>query len=103
MSNLLPIIEDLDNARGDAERAAWLLSCPLQILGKYRDTIVNRLQHAGFHFGIEYLEAELAGLMAVRGRDGVPVGGPAETLVFARFAMQAIADRQAPDHSLTEV
>lgn len=102
MSNLLPIIEQLDNAKTDAERAAWLLSCPLQILGKYRETIANRLHHAGFQWGLDYLEAEIAGLMAVRGRDGVPVGGPAATLVFARLGMGAIADGASPGPRSTE-
>lgn len=97
MSNLLPIIEQLDRAKTDAERAAWLLSCPMQILGKYRDTIANRLHHAGFQFGIEYLEAELVGLMAVRGPEGVPVGGPAQALAVFRFEMRAIVDRRDPE------
>jgi len=94
MTNLLPIIEELDTAKTDADRAVWLLSCPLQILGKYRDTIANRLHHAGFQFGIEYLEAEFVGLMAVRGPEGVPVGGPAQALAVFRFEMRAIADRR---------
>ncbi len=97
MSGLLPIIEQLADARTDQERADWLLRCPLQILGKYEMTIRNRLMHAGFLAGTEYLEAELVGLRAVRGPDGQTIGSPAETITFIRFAMRRIADRQQPE------
>lgn len=66
MSNLLPIIEQLADARTHAERADWLSRCPIGILGKYRFTIVNRLRVSGFFAGIEYVETVGAILGAVR-------------------------------------
>lgn len=103
MTALLPIIEQLDDARDDQARADWLLRCPLQILGKYEMTIRNRLQLAGFHAGVQYVEVELICLRAVRGAEGELVEGPAAARQAAREAMQALASAPAPDHSITEV
>ncbi len=106
MSVLLPIIEQLDDALDDQARADWLLRCPLQILGKYEMTIRNRLQLAGFHSGIQYVEVELICLRAVRGAEGELVEGPAAARQAAREAMQAIAATSAapaPDHSVTKI
>lgn len=55
MSNLLPIIEQLADAKSHGERARWLLACPVDILGRYDMTIRNRLMHGGFLPGIDYL------------------------------------------------
>ncbi|MEY9718806.1 hypothetical protein [Sinorhizobium fredii] len=106
MTGLLPIIEQLDDARDNQARADWLLRCPLQILGKYEMTIRNRMLHAGFHAGIRYVEVELICLRAVRDLDGEIVEGPAAARKAAREAMQVIAAGLAaptPDHSITEV
>lgn len=103
MTALLPIIEQLDDARDDQTRAEWLLRCPLQILGKYEMTIRNRLMHAGFHAGIQYVEIELICLRAVRGVEGELVEGPAAARQAAREALHAIASAPAPDHCITEV
>jgi hypothetical protein len=103
MTALLPIIEQLDEAHHDQARADWLLRCPLQILGKYEMTIRNRLMHAGFHAGIQYVEVELICLRAVRGAEGELVEGPAAARRAARDALHAIASAQAADHSITEV
>lgn len=103
MSGLLPIIEQLADARSDQERADWLLRCPLQILGKYEMTIRNRLHHAGFLAGIQYVEVELICLRAVRGVEGEIVEGPASARQAARDAMQAIASAIRADHSVTEI
>lgn len=105
MSLLLPIIEQLADARSDQERADWLLRCPLQILGKYEMTIRNRLHHAGFLAGITYVETELVCLRGTRDGHGELVEGPFGARLAAREAMWAIASSAPPaaDHSITEV
>lgn len=63
---LLPIIEELADARSDASRAAWLLACPLSVLMTYEFTIANRLRGKNFLEGVDYLECELATIRSVR-------------------------------------
>ncbi|MDW5313747.1 hypothetical protein [Rhizobium sp. PL01] len=70
MSGLLPIIEQLAAAAHHADRANWLLRCPLDILGRYDGTIRNRLMHAGFPAGIGYLDELRTVKCAVRREDG---------------------------------
>lgn len=79
MNPLLPIIEELDEAEDDAERAVWLLAAPVSVLLKYEMTIRNRLRSKGFLAGVEYLDCEIAMARAVR-KDGV---GPVNPLVGA--------------------
>lgn len=71
MNALLPIIEELADAPDHPTRARWLLACPLSVLFKYQDTIRNRLQHALFKDGVDYLEGEISMARQVR-RDGLP-------------------------------
>jgi hypothetical protein len=66
MSNLLPIIEQLADARDDSQRVEWLLQCPFGILSRYQMTIRNRLMHAGFIEGIAYLETISVMMASVR-------------------------------------
>ena len=66
MTELLPIIEQLADAKTDAERADWLLSAPFSILLTYQLTVGQRLRHSGFTFGAEYLDVVLAYLRSVR-------------------------------------
>lgn len=66
MNALMPIIEELEDAADDAARARWLLSCPLLYLLKYQDTIRNRLRIRGFLAGVDYLDAEIVRMRAVR-------------------------------------
>jgi hypothetical protein len=70
MSFLIPHMERLDAARNREERAAWLLSCPLDILLSCEMTIRNRLLNARFREGLDYLDAELADLRRERPADG---------------------------------
>lgn len=91
MSNLVPIIEELENARTDAERASWLLQCPPGYLGKYEMTIRNRLMSAGFLAGLEYLETERLVIWMPRKPDGSLNAKAAELLEQVRVIMQAIA------------
>ncbi|MVA33639.1 hypothetical protein [Agrobacterium vitis] len=58
--HLVDEIQLLSDCRTHQHRAQWLLTCPLMVLAKYEMTIRNRLQIAGFHFGVEYLEEEVA-------------------------------------------
>lgn len=66
MNALLPIIEELEDAKNDGERAYWLLCCPLAVLFKYHDTIINRLRNRHFVVGVDYVEFELAACRQVR-------------------------------------
>lgn len=66
MNALLPIIEQLGDALDDQARARWLLACPITVLFKYQDTIINRLRNGFFQHGVIYLEAELALARQVR-------------------------------------
>lgn len=111
MTGLLPIIEELANARSHEDRAAWLLSCPFGILRKYDFTIRNRLLNAGFPAGLDYLEVVGLALNSVRD----PVTGDfslktKELLQHARDVLQVAAFVSAiaaptpqPDHALTEL
>ncbi|MFD1328277.1 hypothetical protein [Mycoplana ramosa] len=91
MTELLPIIEELANARSDAERARWLLRCPPGYLGKYEMTIRNRLRAAGFLAGVAYLETERLVIWMPRKGDGSPSDNALELLQGARAEMMAIA------------
>ncbi|MFC3071503.1 hypothetical protein [Shinella pollutisoli] len=92
MSNLVPIIDELENARTDAARARWLLQCPPGYLGKYEMTIRNRLRSAGFLAGIDYLETERLVIWMPRGATGEMRAAAQEMLAAARSAMVAIAE-----------
>ncbi|NTA58088.1 hypothetical protein G6L32_05480 [Agrobacterium tumefaciens] len=70
MIAIIPRIEQLEAAHTREERAAWLLSCPLDVLLSCEMTIRNRLLNARFREGVEYLEIELADLRRERGADG---------------------------------
>lgn len=91
MSGLVPIIEELERARTDAERALWLLQCPPGYLGKYEMTIRNRLRSAGFLAGVDYLEAERLVIWMPRAADGSTSESAAELLAQARAVMMTIA------------
>jgi hypothetical protein len=85
----IPRIEKLDAAQTREERAAWLLTCPLDVLLSCEMTIRNRLLNARFKEGLDYLDAELADLRRERGADG---GKNCNMLVgVARGRMERIA------------
>lgn len=79
---LLPIIEELAGAPNDAARATWLLSCPLAILMTYQTTIRARLRNAGFLYGVDYLEVELARMRSVRSHGSFMMDNPARQKMF---------------------
>ncbi len=91
MSHLLPIIEQLADARDNQARLEWLMRCPMGILSKYRDTIRNRLMHANFPAGVQYLEAMAIAMQAVRGPDGELPEHARETLDLAIHHMRTAA------------
>ncbi|NWJ24756.1 hypothetical protein [Rhizobium sp. RM] len=70
MNLLIPRIERLEAARTREERAAWLLTCPLDVLLSCEMTIRNRLLNAHFREGLDYLDIELTDLRRERGADG---------------------------------
>ncbi len=110
MNELLPIIAQLADARSHVERAEWLLSCPVDILGRYDMTIRNRLMHGGFIPGVDYLNDLRVLLAGTRDR---------ATGMFSERTQASIAaiggllldsaermDRRArpdPDHSITDL
>lgn len=92
MSNLVPIIEELENARTDADRARWLLQCPQGFLGKYEMTIRNRLRSVGFLEGVDALEAERLVIWMPRKADGSLSDNAAEILGQWRARLMQIAE-----------
>lgn len=70
MIAIIPRIEQLEAAQTREERAAWLLTCPLDIMLSCEMTIRNRLLNARFREGLDYLEIELTDLRRERGADG---------------------------------
>lgn len=114
---LVDEIQRLSDCRSHAERADWLLTVPLSVLSHYEMTIRNRLQIAGFHEGVDYLEEELKVFRAPR-VDGFFAYGTEWSL--AKIKVLALAARlgaevppvtpdpetvaaPAPDHSLTDI
>lgn len=113
---LVDEIQALADCRSHAARADWLLTVPLSVLSHYEMTIRNRLQIAGFHEGVDYLERELKAVRRPR-RAGRIVYD--EAWAEAAHRMQAVAfapDRlpdleagpasaviDAPDHGLTDL
>lgn len=92
MSNLVPIIEELANARSDAERALWLLQCPPGYLGKYEMTIRNRLMSVGFTAGLDALETERLVIWMPRKADGSLSDKAADLLEQSRKILMEIAE-----------
>lgn len=85
MNELREGIAQIAAAATDAERAAALLACPLSLLMTCEFTIRNRMQVAGFHEGIRYLETELAALRGFRNETGLPPGGMDVAVVRGRL------------------
>ncbi|WP_311273523.1 MULTISPECIES: hypothetical protein [unclassified Rhizobium] len=85
----IPRIEKLEAAQTREERAAWLLTCPLDVLLSCEMTIRNRLLNARFNEGLDYLDAELVDLRRERDADG---GKNCNMLVgVARGRMERVA------------
>lgn len=104
MTDLLPIIEQLANVRDHGERVEWLLQCPLGVLSRYSMTIRNRLMHAGFQAGIDYLDALDVARSSVRAATGEIRPETAELLAIAVDNMRKAARTvSAADHSITEL
>lgn len=104
---LVDEIQALADCRSHAERADWLLTVPLPVLSHYEMTIRNRLQIAGFHEGVDYLERELVLLRAWR------IDGRFQSKNIWIERLMAIAAEahmpatpvaaSAPDHGLTDL
>ncbi|OMQ44943.1 hypothetical protein [Ensifer sp. 1H6] len=88
---LLPIVEELFDAADHSERAHWLLAVPLDVLVRERVCIRQALVKANFPEGLAYLEAEIAALSAVRGRDGLAPITIRTTREYARIGVQVMA------------
>ncbi len=106
---LVDEIQRLSDCRSHAERADWLLTVPLSVLSHYEMTIRNRLQIAGFHAGVVYLEQELrvfrcprqAGLLAY-GAAWAEAKIPVIDAAAAAYMLAAEAP-PAPDPSITDL
>lgn len=92
MTELLPIIEELADARAQIQRAEWLLSCPIAILRRYRSTIRNRLMHSGCHAGLDYLDALDAVMSSTRScQSGLLAPEAADAMFAAGLRLRAWA------------
>lgn len=60
----------LHDCTTDAERAQWLLSCPLRTLLLDQHEIITELRRRGFPAGVDYVEFELRLMRSPRGPDG---------------------------------
>lgn len=94
MSNLLPIIEELADAPDNTARARWLLACPFSIMLTYDMTIRNRLRHAGFLAGVEYVDAIGVVMRSTRDEHGDLRTAAQEIAEGASSVMRAIAHAQ---------
>lgn len=111
MSNLIPIIEQLQDAKTHKERATWLKQCPFDILGRYDMTIRNRLMNAGFPAGLDYLDTVRVAKSAVRDPDtGCFSADSDDVLIAAAVELEEKAERAdaarqkpEPDHSITDL
>lgn len=90
MTGMLPVVELLLDCKTDAERARWLLTVPLIVL--YRDQVAIRqaLRAASFEDGVRLMDAEIAGLTAVRLRSGRIPATIDQSAKIERTAMMAI-------------
>jgi hypothetical protein len=69
MNVIIPRIDQMYGARTNADRAAWLLSCPFDVLLSCEMTVRNHLRSVGFREGVAYLELELSELRRERQPD----------------------------------
>lgn len=91
MTTLLPIIDQMQAAPDDRERARVLLSCPDLILAKYADVFEAACRRAGFEAGAMLVQLRVDALRAVRDEAGLlpaRIAGPLDELrtALARFA-----------------
>ncbi len=107
---LVDEIQRLSDCRSHAERAEWLLTVPLSVLSHYEMTIRNRLQIAGFHEGVDYLERELRTFRAPRraglfdyGADWARAKARVLEIAVGPYVLPDMDGPPAPDHSTTEL
>lgn len=91
MTAVLPIIEQLADAADDAERADWLMACPLFYLVSEYEALALVLREAGFIDGLAYVDAERVALMARRLPDGCLPQGPLLSVNLARVDLRIAA------------
>ncbi len=70
MTDVIPLIRQLEDCRTDLERAQWLLTADLEVFVLCELTIRRTLRQAGFLGGVTYLETELAALRRPRRSNG---------------------------------
>lgn len=92
MGGLLPIVEQLADCGTDWGRAQWLFSCPWSVIGREEGAIRAVLRQGGFLPGIEYLDAQLTAMRAVRGPYGLFTAGTMEMLISAAAALAVAAE-----------
>ncbi|TCN30316.1 hypothetical protein [Sinorhizobium americanum] len=85
MSDLLPILEGLQAAQTDAERARWLLAAPPSTILEEHLEIRAIVAAAGFVAGLTAVAAEISALCAVRDRHGYTP----DTIIMSRNIARA--------------
>ncbi len=66
MTGILPVVEQLEECRTDAERARWLLSIPTFIFYREQTNIYRLLRTARFALGERLVDIEISALLSVR-------------------------------------
>lgn len=67
---MLPVIEELDALKTDAERADWLVRCPDGVIVGYCGTITAAIERSGFSAALRFLQARYAACWALRTPQG---------------------------------
>lgn len=87
----LPIIEQLQNAPGDRQRADLLLRCPDSIVLKYAEPIAAICRRASFEAGELFVHSRVAALLSVRNAAGGLPGKLAMDMEMLRAVLAAFA------------
>lgn len=88
MTGILPVVEQLEECRTDAERARWLLSVPTFIFYREQTNIFRVLRASRFGLGEQLVDIEISSLLSVRDRFGRL---PAELDQMVSAARNAVA------------
>lgn len=90
----LPVVDQLRDAAGDAERAALLLRLPDSVILACAEDLIDAC--AGFGAGGRYLRARVVALHAVRSEAGLLAPAFTLPLIGARTALRMIAAGRKP-------
>lgn len=91
MTGILPVVEQLEECRSDAERARWLLSIPTSIFYREQTNIYRLLRAARFALGEKLVDIEISALLSVRDRYGRLPAEMDEMVDSMRNCMETLA------------